>query len=85
VLDHGATRHHQVVAAAVQLDDLEFEVLAFEVARVAHRPHVDQGARQEGADAVDVDGEAALDLAGDLADDVVFGPSKDFPELVPDA
>ena len=68
-LDHRATRNHHVVALAVELDDLELEFLALEVDRIAHRTHVDQRARQERADVLDVDGEAALDLAGDAAGD----------------
>jgi hypothetical protein len=66
-LDHGAARHHDVVALAIQLDDLELEHLALEVARVAHRPDVHQRAGQEGAHQLELDGEAALDAAGDHA------------------
>ena len=69
LLDHGAARHHDVVALLVELDDLEFERLVFEVRRIAHRAHVDQRARQERAHVVDLDREAALDAAGDDADD----------------
>ena len=39
-LDDRSARNHDVVALAVQLDDLELEVLAFEVGGVAHRAHV---------------------------------------------
>jgi hypothetical protein len=67
LLDDGAAGDDDVVAPAVQLDDLELEVLAFEVGGVAHRAHVDQRAGQEGADAAELDGEAALDLAVDHA------------------
>ena len=63
--EHRAARHHDVVALAVELDDLEFELLAFVRRGVLDRTHIDQRARQEGADAVDHDGQAALDLAGD--------------------
>ena len=81
-LDHGAARHHDVVAATVKLDELELQVLAFQVRGVADRTHVDQGARQERAHVLDVDGEAALDLAADLAGHglVVF---HGFFQLVP--
>ena len=65
--EHGAARDDDVVALAVELDDLELERLAFERRRVLDRADVDQRAGQEGADAVDHDGEAALDLAGDQA------------------
>ena len=64
-LEHGAPRNHDVVALAIELDDLEFERLAFERCRVLDRPDVDQRAGQERTDAVDHHGEAALDLAGD--------------------
>ena len=69
LLDHGAPRDHDVIALLVELDDLEFERLVLEVRGIAHRPHVDQGAGQKGAHVVDLDGEAALDPAGDDADD----------------
>ena len=69
LLHHGAAGHHHVVALLVELDDLELEFLALEVGGVTHRAHIDQGARQEGADVLDVDGEAALDLAADHAGD----------------
>ncbi len=72
-LDDGAAGDHHVVALAVELDDLELEFLAFEVGRIAHRAHVDQRTRQERADVLDVDGEAALDLAGDPAGDGFLG------------
>ena len=67
--EHGAARHDHVVALAVELDDLELERLAFERCRVLDRTDVDQRAGQEGADAVDHHGQAALDLAGDQAGD----------------
>jgi hypothetical protein len=60
--DHRAARQHHVVALAVELDDLELEVLPSR-GRVLDRTGVDQRTRQEGADVLDVDGEAALDLA----------------------
>ena len=65
LLEHGAARHDHVVALAVELDDLEVERLVLERRGVLHRSDVDQRARQERADAVDHDGEAALHLAGD--------------------
>src|SRR6185312_6708614 len=71
-LDDGAAADHHVVALAVQLDDLELEFLALEIGRVAHWAHIDQRARQERADILDVDGEAALDLAGNHAADGFF-------------
>ena len=72
-LDHGAARQHDVVALAVELDDLELHRLAFERRHVLDRTRVEQRARQEGADAVDEDGQAALDLAVDGAGDEFAG------------
>ena len=66
-LEHGAARHHHVVALAVELDDLELHRLVFVRRGVLHRPDVDQRTGQEGADAVHRDGEPALDLAVDDA------------------
>src|SRR3546814_5150381 len=68
-LDHRAARNHHVVALAVELDELELQLLAFQVHRVADRAHVDQRTGQERTDVLDVDGEAALDLAADAAGD----------------
>src|SRR5215216_1060777 len=48
---------------SVELDDLELELLAFEVRGVLHGTQVHERAGQEGADAVHHDGEAALHLA----------------------
>ncbi len=84
-LDHGAARNHHVVAALVELDDLEFEFLAFQETRVTYRPYIHQRARQEGADVLDIDGKAALDLAADdaLDDILVFvGLLQPAPDLV---
>ena len=65
--EHGTTRHDDVVALAVELDDLEFVGLAFVRRGVLDRTHIDQRTRQEGAYAVGHDGQTALDLAGDGA------------------
>ena len=83
VFNDRTARNHQVVAATIELDDLELEILAFEIARIAHRTHVDQRARQECPDAVDADGETTLDLAGNLADHIFLGLAGLF-QLVPD-
>ena len=64
---HGAARQHDVVTLAVELDNLEFQGLAFERCRILNRTGVDQRTRQEGADAVDHNGQTALDLAIDGA------------------
>jgi len=81
-LDHRAAGDDDIVALAVELDELELEFLAFQVHRVADRAHVDQRARQERADVLDVDGEAALDLAADAAGDGLV-LLEGFLELVP--
>lgn len=62
---HSTARQHDVVALAVQLDDLELHGLAFERRHVLDRARIEQRARQEGTDAVDQNGQAALDLAID--------------------
>jgi hypothetical protein len=66
---HGAAAQHHVVALAVELDDLEFQGLVLVGGEVLGGTAVDQRARQEGADAVDHDLQAALDLAGGGAGD----------------
>ncbi len=43
------------------------------MSRFAHGANIHQGTRQEGAQAVDVDGETTLDLAADLAGDGLVG------------
>jgi hypothetical protein len=83
-LDHRTARHHDVVAALIQLDDLEFEFLALEIGGITHGAHIDQRTGQEGADIVDIDGETALDLAADhtLDDLAVFERLfQTFPDL----
>ncbi len=67
LLEHGAARYHHVVALAVELDDLEFEILAFVGVGVLHRADVHQRTGQEGANAVHHDREPAFDLAVDQA------------------
>ena len=66
-LDHRTAGDHHVVALAIELDDLELEGLALVGRGVLDRTGIDQRARQERADAVGHDREAALDLAGDGA------------------
>ena len=72
-LDHGAARQHDVVALAVELDDLELHGLALVRAHVLDRARVEQAAGQEGADAVDQHGQATLDLAVDRAGNELAG------------
>ncbi len=75
---HAATGNDNVVALLVQLDDLEFQLFAFQVGGVAHWADINQGARQERTDAVNVDSEAALNLTVDNALDHFFGGESCF-------
>src|SRR5690606_35735608 len=52
--EDGTTGNDNVVALLVQLDDLEFQFLAFQVRGVTDRTDIDQGTRQERTDGVDV-------------------------------
>ena len=63
-LEHRAARHDDIIALAIQLDNLEFKDLAFIRGGVLDRTDINEGTGQKGTDAVDHDGEAALDLAG---------------------
>ncbi len=65
LLHHGAAGNHYVVAALIQLDHLEFEILAFEICGVAYRTHVHQRTGQECTDIAELDGKSTLDLAVD--------------------
>lgn len=67
--DDGTARNDDVVALAVELDDLEFEGLAFVRGRVLDGTRVDERAREEGTNAVGHDGETALNLARDRTGD----------------
>src|SRR5579862_5241268 len=69
LLDDRAARHHDIVALLVELDDLEFQRLAFEITGVAYRTHVHQRARQKRTHVIDLNGKAALDAAGNYAGD----------------
>ncbi len=60
LLEHGTTRHHDVAAAAIHLEDLERLRRAHQRGDVADRTDVDLRARQERHGAVEVDGVAAL-------------------------
>ena len=66
VLEDGATREDDVVARAVELDDLAAELLAEELVEVLHAPDVHERRGQEAADA-EVEDETALDDLDDLA------------------
>src|SRR6202167_5968283 len=67
LFQHGAARDDDVAAAAIHLEDLERLRIVHQRRDVADRADVDLGARQEGHRAVEVDGEAALDLIEDDA------------------
>src|SRR6185312_2462487 len=71
LLEDGAARHHDIAARAVHLEDLEGLRRAEQGRDVAHRTDIDLAARQEGAGAVEIDGEAALDAAEDDAGDAL--------------
>ncbi len=62
-----AARHHDVAAAAIHLEDLERLRVVHQRRDVADRTDIDLRTRQEGDCAVEVDGEAALDLVEDDA------------------
>jgi hypothetical protein len=68
VLEHGAPREHDVVARAVQLDDLAAELLAEELVEVLHASDVHERGGQEATDA-EVEDEPSLDDLDHLAGD----------------
>src|SRR5690606_11952208 len=65
--ENGTARQHNVIALAVELDDLELEGLAFVRRGVVVGTKVDQQTRQEVTDIVGHDCEAALHLAAAVA------------------
>src|SRR5450759_2182506 len=67
LFQHGTTRHHDVAATAIHLENLERLRLVHQRRDVADRANVHLRARQEGYRAVEIDGEAALDLIEDDA------------------
>src|SRR5262249_28816505 len=82
LFQHGAARHDDVAAAAIHFQDLERLLIVHQRRHVADRPDIDLGARQEGHGAVEVDGEAALDLIEDDALDL-FVVLERLLELAP--
>jgi hypothetical protein len=70
-LEHGTARHHDVAAAAIHLEYLEGLRVVHQRGDIADRADIDLAARQEGHGAVEVDGEAALDLVEDDAFDAL--------------
>ena len=71
LFQHGAARDDDVAAAAIHLQDLERLRHVHQRRHVADRPDVDLRARQERHGAVEIDGEAALDLVEDDARDLL--------------
>src|SRR5476649_2234961 len=67
LFENRAARHHDVAAAALHLENLERLRIVHQRCDVANRPDVDLRARQERHRAVEIDGEAALDLIEDDA------------------
>jgi hypothetical protein len=72
LLEHGAPREHDVVARAVELDDLALDVRAEVLVEVRDAADVDQRGGQEAAHP-EIDDEAALDHLDDAADDGLAG------------
>ena len=70
LLEHGAAGDDDIAAAPVHLQDLERLRHVHQRRDVAHRTDVDLAARQERDGAVEIDGEAALDLVEDDALDL---------------
>src|SRR5204863_349474 len=67
LFENRSARHHDVAAAAIHLENLERLRIVHQRSYVADRPDIDLRARQEGHRAVEIDGEAALDLIEDDA------------------
>src|ERR1017187_8949608 len=61
-LQRQLARHHHIAAAAVELDDLDRNVLPDQRIQIAHRARVGLRTRHERLDA-DIDGESAFDAA----------------------
>ena len=70
LFEDDAAREHDVVAVAVHLDDPRLEALPGVGGEVLDAAQVDQGGRQEAAEA-DVEDETALDHLDDFALDVL--------------
>src|SRR5262249_59348898 len=82
LLENGATRHDDVAAAAIHLQDLERLRHVHQRGDVADRPDVDLAARQERHRAIEIDREAALDLVEDDALDLLVALER-LLELAP--
>ncbi len=82
LFEHRAARDDDVAAAAIHLEDLERLRIVHQRADVADRTDIDLRARQEGHGAVEIDGEAALDLIEDDAVNLLVGVER-LLELAP--
>ena len=82
LFQHGAARDDDVAAPAIHFQDLERLIDVHQRRDVADRPDVDLRARQERHRAVEIDGEAALDLIEDDAGDFLVGLER-LLELAP--
>ena len=78
LFEHGAARDDDVAAALVHLEDLERLRNVHQRGDVAHGADVDLAAGEEGHGAVEIDGEAALHAAEDLAFDAFLLLEGDF-------
>ena len=67
LFQHSAPRDHDISAAAIHLEDLERLRLIHQWRDVADGSNIDLASRQEGDGAIEIDGEAALDLIEDDA------------------
>src|SRR6201999_1478076 len=74
--------HDDVAATAIHLEDLERLIDVHQRRDVADRTDVDLAARQERDRAVEIDGEATLDLIEDDAGDLLVVLERGF-ELAP--
>ena len=84
-LDDGTTGNYHVVALLIKLDDLELKFLILKRSGVAYRTGVDERAGEEGTDATQLNGEAALDLTvNNTGNDflIVKGVLKLLPSLI---
>lgn len=81
LFENRAARNDDVAAALVHLEDFEGLRVVHQRRHVADRTDVDLRTRQEGYGAVEIDGEAALDLVEDDAFDAFAGFELDFQAL----
>src|SRR5690606_12722119 len=79
--ENRAAGNHDVVALRIKLDDLEVQLFVLQMRSIANRTNVDQGTRQESTDGVDINSEAALDIAVDHALDDLFVLEGSFQHL----